>query len=205
MFMKSFSCVFYYDFSIIIYEYLHILDLFKLAQILENNVPSTFSKLKRDVWISDSDFGERLIGFFKNIKLKIGRPKLFRNLPIIPNIFPSLIELDLSKDYYYICDNELNKMVNLTSLNLSDNSNITNNGLVYFTNLTSLNLNNNKNITDEGLEHLVNLTNLDLSYNQNITNDGIKGLTNLTNLDLSINYTITDNAGDMFLDDVISS
>ena len=54
--MKWSERIFYYDFSINIYQYLHIIDLFKLAKLLENNIPTTLSAIKRDVWICDLRF-----------------------------------------------------------------------------------------------------------------------------------------------------
>jgi Leucine-rich repeat (LRR) protein len=93
----------------------------------------------------------------------------------------------------YFNDKRLNYFTNLTSLDLSFNDIITNDGIKGLTKLTSLHLGMNKNITDNGIKYLTNLISLDLDYNKIITDYGIKGLTNLTSLDLDHNEFITDN------------
>jgi hypothetical protein len=58
-------------------------------------------------------------------------------------------------------------------------------------NLSSLNLSRNNRITDEGIRGLLNLRSLDLSSNDVISDEGIQGLTKLTILSLSQNDKIT--------------
>jgi Leucine-rich repeat (LRR) protein len=71
---------------------------------------------------------------------------------------------------------------NLTSLDLGNNSKITDNGLEGLKNLTSLDLSHNSTITDKGLEGLKNLTSLNLYDNSTITDKGLEGLKNLTSI-----------------------
>ena len=86
----------------------------------------------------------------------------------------------------------------LTQLNLSGCENITDAGLAHLTGLplTQLNLSECENITDAGLAHLAKLplTQLDLSYCENITDAGLAHLAKLplTQLNLSRCRKITD-------------
>jgi hypothetical protein len=71
-------------------------------------------------------------------------------------------------------------------LDLSENRNITDHGMVYlklFRGLTGLNL-SSCSLSNKGLEFLkgLNLTNLDLSFCNRITDDGLKSLKNLPHL-----------------------
>ena len=62
-------------------------------------------------------------------------------------------------------------MINLTSLKLSANENITDIGIKYMVNLTSLSVGNNHNITGNGIKHLINLTcNIDYETTDDIHN-----------------------------------
>lgn len=74
---------------------------------------------------------------------------------------------------------------NLHILKLDHNAMITNAGLKKMTQLTSLDLSRNTRITDEVLEYLPNLKYLYLNHNRNISNVGLKMLTNLTFLELN--------------------
>ena len=73
---------------------------------------------------------------------------------------------------YYTTNKELLQLVSrfpkLTSLNLSYNGKITDEGVSKLPNLTHLNLGGNENITDKGLSELTNLTILNLKHNDNI-------------------------------------
>ncbi len=83
---------------------------------------------------------------------------------------------------------------NLTSLNLSGNKTITNNGIISFTNLKCINLSNNSIITINGIQPSVNtLTTLNLSKNKNFTDNKLKLFVNLTSINLSNNDIITIN------------
>lgn len=88
-------------------------------------------------------------------------------------------------------DTELALFPNLTILDLSQNSKVTDKGIKGLNFLSTLNLKSNRRITDEGIKDL-NLTNLNLSDNYNIIDNGIKDMTSLKNLDLSNNRIITD-------------
>jgi hypothetical protein len=90
----------------------------------------------------------------------------------------------------------------LTSLDISESTRLTDKGIAHLeslTNLTSLNLCWTKDISDEGLAHikpLTNLTFLDLSYCFRITDEAttssISSLTRLTTLKLSWDHKLTD-------------
>ena len=76
----------------------------------------------------------------------------------------------------------LEKYINLKYLSLSNNRNITDNGLQYLKNIQHLDLHCNENITDNGLQHLKNLQYLDLANNKNITDTGLSYLQNIKTL-----------------------
>jgi hypothetical protein len=78
-------------------------------------------------------------------------------------------------------DSNLKRFCILTSLDLSYNYVITNDGLKYLRNLTSLSLRYNEMITDDGICSLSTLTYLDIRRNFKITPEGTKNLSNLTN------------------------
>lgn len=102
--------------------------------------------------------------------------------------FPDLLTLDLEREN--IEDKGLEKLTNLTSLNLAHNSRITNAALTKLSNLKSLNLCTNIKITNEALKKLPNLTHLDLTYNEVISNAGILHLTtSLSILNLNANIS----------------
>lgn len=79
-------------------------------------------------------------------------------------------------------------MINLTTLDLSSNTTITDNYLDKLTNLKQLSLSGNKVIINQGISLLLNLTELNVSYSNNITD--VKHLTNLTKLEKHRNYAI---------------
>ena len=91
-----------------------------------------------------------------------------------------------------ISNNIFKTFKHITSLNLWDNTLITDDGLKHLKQLTSLNLSFNTLITDDGLKHLKQLTSLDLCGNTLITDDGLKHLKQLTSLNLRFNRLITD-------------
>ena len=65
-------------------------------------------------------------------------------------------------------------LVNLTMLDASGSSGITDDGLRHVPKLTTLNAASNPRITDAGLRHLPKLTTLDASGNSGITDAGRK-------------------------------
>jgi len=67
---------------------------------------------------------------------------------------------------------------------------ISNVGVERLVNLTHLNLKGNAKITNEGIRKLVSLTSLDLSRNELVTIEGIKNLTNLSSLKIIKNNMI---------------
>ena len=122
--VKSRLFIFDFDFSTIIFDYLDINDLLKIAQNLDY-IPLYFSKIKKEILINNLDYGKQLIYFFKCIKLTI----------------------NLSSNGT-ISDNGLKPLVNLTALYLDYNSMITDNGLKPLVNLTTLDLSYNSTITE---------------------------------------------------------
>jgi hypothetical protein len=150
----------------ILFNYLDTNDLCKLRQV---------SRIYRDLiynaklvfYISTREKGLRIIKRFSKAKLII-------------------------KTAYNFNDDDLQLFAkNLTSLNLWNNSKVTNKGLYGLKNLTTLYLWDNSTITDKGLKGLKNLTSLDLGYNITITDKGLEGLENLTLLNLDDNSKIT--------------
>lgn len=65
--------LFNFDLSTIICDYLDVNDLINIAKILDN-IPISFSKIKRSVCIHDIDEGKHLIKYFKCIKLIMEKP-----------------------------------------------------------------------------------------------------------------------------------
>jgi hypothetical protein len=81
----------------------------------------------------------------------------------------------------------------LKVLALNDDKMITDDGLKYM-NLEMLYLDGNKNITDKGIKHMSKLSTLSLRNNIKITNEGIKRMKNMSVLVLEYNNKITDEA-----------
>lgn len=121
---------------------------------------------------------------------------------------PNLTELDLSfhstwLDYHTIgykypehtkfTDQHLSKLTDLTSLDLSMNRIISNDGISSLTNLIKLNLANNSNISIEGISMLTNLVDIGLSANHQI--DDISSFVNL--------IALNTNGGSLKFSDVI--
>jgi hypothetical protein len=111
------------------------------------------------------------------------------NVLLLPN---TLTVLSLPQDKMLTDGDLCNLPPYLTSLNLQDNSNITDDGVSHPRSLTYLNLRSNEQITDAGLRYLPrDLTYLNLSYNRNVTDAGVayfpRSLTYL-----SYNSNITD-------------
>lgn len=86
----------------------------------------------------------------------------------------------------------------ITDLNLSDSSSISNDNLKDFIRLEKLDLSSTRKrrnwrpITDTGLLHMTTLTHLNLDFNDIITLKGISPLTNLQTLILGINTLASD-------------
>jgi hypothetical protein len=78
-----------------------------------------------------------------------------------------------------------------SELDLSGNTNITDDILAKLTNLTELSLSGNEKITDAGLINLTKLTDLNLRFNTMITDNGIKNL-RIKRLNLFMNSQITE-------------
>ena len=96
-----------------------------------------------------------------------------------------VIRITNNNKYPKLRDNNLKVLINLTSLNLINNNNITDKGIKGLINFTSLDLFDNNIITDEGIKGLINLTSLNLTNNVIITDEGIKRLINLIYLNLN--------------------
>jgi hypothetical protein len=120
----------------------------------------------------------------------------------------NLVELKIPKNNMI---SDLNHLIHLRTLDISNSYKITNDGIKSLTNLTELDISGNKNNVID-ITHLTNLTTLYMSCNPNIThirnltklrtlsirgdsgiNDlEIKSLTNLTDLNADYNNKITD-------------
>lgn len=107
--------------------------------------------------------------------------------------YPNLTSLNLSKGST-ITDEAFIRLTALRSLDLGGNNKITNRGLTCLTNLTSLNLYSNRIITDDAITLMTTLVCLNLGWNNKITNRGLTCLKNLTSLRVFQNYVITDDA-----------
>lgn len=121
-------------------------------------------------------------------------PKLVTNNHRFPWItdetlerLPNITQLNLYKNYL-ITDKGLQCLKNLTELVLFKNSLITDAGLM--PTLRKLNLNNNNMVTDAGLQNCPKLSRLDLSRNFKITNEGIEHL-RIIHLVLRCNHLIS--------------
>ena len=104
-----------------------------------------------------------------------------------PGVECSLRARNLDDDLLEQLVFEISGCAAITELNLAENRNVTNDGLVYLKHLpqlTSLNL-SSCSLTNEGMSHLIALTRLerlDLSYCNRITDIGLKLLRSLRNL-----------------------
>jgi Leucine-rich repeat (LRR) protein len=103
----------------------------------------------------------------------------------IDKISPTVKRLILS-------DGWVRRFMNIVSLDLTTNENVTNSGIGGLIHLTELNLTLNKLITMDGLNNLTKLTNLQLNHNKIITNECLNRMTQLRFLDLTSNYLISD-------------
>jgi hypothetical protein len=90
-----------------------------------------------------------------------------------------------------IKDADLIRLTHLRSLNLTNNCNITDNGIKQLKQLEELELADSM-ISDEGIMGLTNLRKLDLKYTYTISNKGIKNLVNLVHLNLTFNNLISN-------------
>lgn len=107
-----------------------------------------------------------------------------------------LTKLSVANYDKHVNDNELKKLTNLQSLDLTSNCLITNDGIKDLVNLTSLKLLCNPTITDDGIKNLTNLKYLHVDNRQGfnyITNNGLKNLTNLISLDIDGARNVTNN------------
>lgn len=93
-----------------------------------------------------------------------------------------------------VSDKAVKLLRNITSLNLSNNQNITDHAILHLPKLRELDLSYTSAITNRGLMPLTNLTKLSLRGNPPIYNEAIVPLVNLTFLDLNGNERITDKA-----------
>lgn len=102
--------------------------------------------------------------------------------------FPQDIEFSLSLSGNTITDDGI-KGLNIYSLSINNNSNITDAGILILPNLTSLRLINDTSITGAVLKNLISLR---LTNNNTITDVDFQGFSKLTSLILSVNTKITD-------------
>ena len=88
--------------------------------------------------------------------------------------------------FFFSCVNEQEKTIILESEHpenmMFEITNTGNYSVEFSLVMNNLDLSNNTNITDNGLKHVRNLTYLNLWNNTNITNEGLKYLSNLTTL-----------------------
>ena len=91
----------------------------------------------------------------------------------------------------HIDNKGLEKLVNLTCLDVSQCSGIDGSSLTNLTKLTRLMFGMDNNVKDEVLSFLTQLTFLRIGTSRFITDKGIECLTNLTTLDLSYNHIVT--------------
>lgn len=104
------------------------------------------------------------------------------------NKFKNLRSVELG-DNTFVTDRSISKLVSLTSLGLMYNKKITDKSVSLLTNLTFLNLYDNGSITDNGISKLHSLTSIYLPYNHLITVKCVSSLTNLKRLCLRYNNT----------------
>jgi hypothetical protein len=91
-----------------------------------------------------------------------------------------------------VTDDDIKHIVTIKNLNLNFNKNITDNGIKYMINMQKLGLSHNKNITNSSVKNMINIEKLDLTSNKNITNSSVKNMINMKNLNLDSNDNITN-------------
>lgn len=121
----------------------------------------------------------------------------FRNIAVSSNWLLSqctnLIQLDLGTKGIVIRDSALEKLTNVTWLNLRNNTCLTDAAIMKLRNLTFLSFHSNDKITDESLKYLTKLRTLYLSKcNIGVTNASVSSLTNLSTLSLTHHPFISD-------------
>ena len=107
------------------------------------------------------------------------------------NIFKNIHTLELTNNKN-ITDDGLEYIYNINTLELDKNENITDNRLKYISNIYKLKLTHNKNITDNGLKYISNIHTLKICCNNKITNKGLKNIPNIHILELYKNKYNSD-------------
>ncbi len=108
-----------------------------------DELPACFSLIKKEVKINNFDYGQELVKYFKNTKLRI---KSYYDNYLILKLPCNIIEVHPNNTIK--TEIVFKNLVNLISLNLVSNKIITDTTLISFLKLTSLNLcskyNNNR-------------------------------------------------------------
>jgi internalin A len=127
------------------------------------------------------DYALQTLTKISTLILKTNHIISYRSVRYLTN----LTYLDLTCDTIMACDEMIQDLVNLRSLNISSCS-ISNTALINLTNLTSLDISNPMiqlaMMTDMSLKHLTNLTYLNASDNENITEEVLMNLPNLKSI-----------------------
>ena len=104
----------------------------------------------------------------------------------------AITSLDLSStECRYLCDANIDTLVNLKHLQICNNSFISSHGLSKLTSLTSLSLDYDDAMNDDAIRGLTRLEKLSLFRTDKITDNSVKQLTNLRHLNLKGNIDIT--------------
>ena len=102
-------------------------------------------------------------------------------MEIVSKYFYGLVSDTVNSNDWKNIGRDVDRYINITSLNLDGNRVITDNSLSVLTNITSLALRRNRVITDNGLSVLTNITGL--NRNKLITDKSLSVLTNITSLE----------------------
>ena len=147
--MSSFETINIIGLLDIILEYLPEIDVMKIIR--------TYPNIKKD--------GKKIEYKTNNIIFYLESIELFKggNINII---------LDLSDNNNKIY--KVNRLINLTSLDLEYRSFIDDRDIKTMTNLTFLNLRDNNQITDDGIDSLIGLTSLNIIHCEHITMTAIE-------------------------------
>jgi hypothetical protein len=91
-----------------------------------------------------------------------------------------------------LTDQDIFHLVNLTDIDLHNNSKITDWGVANLTQVAYLTLGSLSRLTDQGLTNLINVQYVNLESNTMITDYGLASLPKLTQIDLENEVSITD-------------
>lgn len=100
-------------------------------------------------------------------------------------------EYNYSRINFDLSDSELSKLVNIKTLILPFDNNISDVGLIHCKKIESLDLLHNTNITDGGFKYASNIKLLKMYSNNNITDEGLSNMPNIKILHLEHNTHIT--------------